>query len=188
MAEEKEFKEMLRLAKQNLELAIHENQAIYPRPYEMIAYNCQQSAEKNLEAFLIKNKVQYRRTHDLEFLNGSCEDIDEDFESIFDECEALNDYGVMPKYPHELYFDDHIIEKAILSAKNIEHFIYVKLDLVEQIYTTPKVDSEIKQVIFEMLDAKISLDNIRKIAKLSKEQFEEVLHEYDDGEEKKIMN
>jgi len=41
MAKEKELKEMLRLAKQNLQLAIHENQAIYPRPYEMVCYNAQ---------------------------------------------------------------------------------------------------------------------------------------------------
>jgi|GEM_PF-549805 len=180
MVKEKEFKEMLRLAKQNLELAIHENQAIYPRPYEMICYNCQQSAEKNLKAFLVKNEIVYRKTHDLEFLNGICEDIDDDFERIYDACEALNDYGVMPKYPHELYLDDIIVEKAISSAKSIEQFVYEKLDLAEQIYSIPKVSNEIKEIIFEMLDAKIPLDNIRKIAKLSKEQFDEVLHDYDE--------
>ena len=183
MVNEKEFTEMLRLARQNLELAIHENHAFYPRPYEMICYNCQQSAEKNLKAFLIKNDTQYRRTHDLEFLNGVCADIDEDFENIFDDCEALNDYGVMPKYPHEFYLDDLIIEKALLSAKNIEKFVYEKLGLVEQIYVVPKIDNEIKKAIFEMLDAKIPLDSVRKISKISKEQFDEVLLDYDEEEE-----
>ena len=187
MVKEKEFKEMLRLAKQNLELAIHENQAFYPRPYEMICYNCQQSAEKNLKAFLIKNGIQYRRTHDLEFLNGTCETIDEDFEGIFDDCETLNDYGIMPKYPHELYIDDLVVEKAILSAKSIERFVYKKLDLAEQVYTTPKVDSDIKQAIFVMLEAKIPLDSIRKIAKISKEQFDEVLYEYDEESEQNLI-
>jgi len=139
------------------------------------------SAEKNLKAFLIQNDIQYKKTHDLEFLNGACENIDEDFEDIFDDCEALNDYGVMPKYPHELYLDDAIVEKAILSAKNIEQFVYKKLDMAEQIYVVSKVSDEIKKVIFEMLDAKIPLDNIRKIAKLSKEQLDEVLHDYDES-------
>ena len=37
----------------------------------MICYNAQQSAEKNLKAFLIQNDIQYKKTHDLEFLNVS---------------------------------------------------------------------------------------------------------------------
>ena len=67
---------------------------LIPIPLEIICYHCQQSAEKILKAFLIKNDFIPSRTHDLNLLVNECTKLDDSISILKKECNRLNDFGV----------------------------------------------------------------------------------------------
>jgi len=86
-------------------------------------FHCQQAVEKFLKAFLIANKIEIIKTHNIEFLLSECSDIDHDFAEI--DPKELSDFGVDARYPGDIYIPD---EKETLFYKKIA--LDVK-DLVE---------------------------------------------------------
>ena len=62
---------------------------MYPKPIEIICYHCEQSAEKYLKGYLIRNENKLERTHDLVMLNNKCKKIDEDFIEVEKEDKTL---------------------------------------------------------------------------------------------------
>ncbi len=65
-----------------------------PKPLEIIAYHCQQCAEKYLKGFIAFQGGQIKKTHDLIVLNRECQKYENSFKDIIDECINLTDYGV----------------------------------------------------------------------------------------------
>ena len=86
-------------------------------PVEIICYHCQQSAEKILKAFLIKNDFIPSRTHDLNLLVNECTNLDDSISILKKECNRLNDFGVNTRYPNNL---DLILEDAKIALKDAE--------------------------------------------------------------------
>lgn len=66
----------------------------------IICFHCQQAVEKALKAYLIKNRIEFNKLHNLETLRKMCAQIDNDFETI--EFGDLNYYGVSTRYPDGL--------------------------------------------------------------------------------------
>ena len=69
--------------------------------YDACCFHAQQSAEKYLKAFLVSQKVDPPRTHNLIDLLKLCLARDETYELIRSALELLNAYAVDIRYPGE---------------------------------------------------------------------------------------
>jgi HEPN domain-containing protein len=100
------------------------------RAYEQIMYNCQQSAEKMLKAFLY-HKSDSPWGHDLIALIASCIAHDMSFNNIriAKHCAFLNAF-IAARYPdfHQS-IDAQLANRAINSAKSVYNFITPKLGI-----------------------------------------------------------
>lgn len=121
------YEEWLEFAKRDLESAKFLLK-MYPKPIEIICYHCEQSAEKYLKGYLIRNGNKLERTHDLVLINNKCKAIDKEFDTIEDECIELVPYGVQVRYPYQLDVSEEDMINAIKCAEKIEMFIRGKID------------------------------------------------------------
>lgn len=97
-------------------------------PIEIICYHCQQSAEKLLKAFLIKNDIIPSRTHDLNLLVNECIKIENTVSILKKECNRLNDFGVNTRYPNNMDLELEDAKIALKDAEKIKEFILSKID------------------------------------------------------------
>ena len=61
-------------------------------PTDSLCFHCHQSVEKILKGFLVFNKKEFPRTHDLIHLLKLCEKLDAEFKNLKDEVLFLNRY------------------------------------------------------------------------------------------------
>lgn len=94
-----------------------------PKPLEIIAYHCQQSAEKYLKGFIALHGGAIRKTHDLVVLNHDCGQFDSSFENVMEQCINLTDYGVQVRYPFHIDVEDRDIKMAIEDAQTIKSLV-----------------------------------------------------------------
>jgi HEPN domain-containing protein len=95
-------------------------QGMYPQPLEIICYLSQQSAEKYLKGYLIyRNVTDPPKTHNLDTLCEMCSEYDGRFIEIRKACNVLTDYGVQPRYPHEMDIQESDMLKALEYARII---------------------------------------------------------------------
>lgn len=111
-----EYKEWIKYSEKDF-IAAHFLMTATSPPVEIICYHCQQSAEKILKAFLIKNDLIPSRTHDLNLLVNECTKLDDSISVLKKECNRLNDFGVSTRYPNNL---DLILEDAKIALKDAE--------------------------------------------------------------------
>jgi HEPN domain-containing protein len=123
MDKTEELQQWLDIATQDLDTAIHLAANMHPTPDEIICFLCQQAAEKYLKAFLVTNNIEPPTIHDLIKLLGSCNDINSNFSWLQIKCVALNQYGVMPRYPNELQITEADVRIALQYAQDIKAFI-----------------------------------------------------------------
>ena len=120
-------KEWLAKAKNDLkaaEILIKDNEP----PTDTVCYHCQQTAEKYLKGFLTRQKMDFMKTHDLDYLLKLCIKIDIEFENYQDDILSLNKYAIETRYPADipiLYSIDEA-KKALETAKVIAQFINTK--------------------------------------------------------------
>ena len=114
--------EWYRFADIDLALAQHAL-SMHPRPLEAICYHCQQSAEKYLKGYLIyAGSIVPPKVHNLDILCEMCEAYDESFYELRKPCSVLTDYGVQPRYPHEMEIYENEMKKAIVYSEQIRDF------------------------------------------------------------------
>ncbi|MDR0501398.1 MAG: HEPN domain-containing protein [Coriobacteriales bacterium] len=96
---------------------------LHPRPLELICYLSQQSAEKFLKGFLVYKGIELPpKTHDLNRLCALSFQFDESFTKIEKQCSVLTDYGVQPRYPHEMFIEEHHMKQALECVHQIRDF------------------------------------------------------------------
>ena len=66
---------------------------------EVIAFHCQQAAEKYVKAFLVRHQVEFPKTHSLERLLDLVAPVSPELAASLEETEALTPYGVEIRYP-----------------------------------------------------------------------------------------
>lgn len=94
-----------------------------PKPLEIIAYHCQQCAEKYLKGFIAFHGGKIRKTHDLVVLNHDCKKYASQIDKIMDQCINLTDYGVLVRYPFHMDIQEYDIKIAIKDAEIVKQFI-----------------------------------------------------------------
>ncbi|MFH7904075.1 MAG: HEPN domain-containing protein [Candidatus Aenigmatarchaeota archaeon] len=94
----------------------------------IIAFHSQQAVEKFLKAFLIKNNVKFRKTHDIKELLDLCIQIDKDFEKLKElGIEYLTEYATDIKYPGFYEPSMEEAKEAIEIAEKVKEFVLNKL-------------------------------------------------------------
>jgi HEPN domain-containing protein len=118
-----ELRQWFAIAKEDLDVAKHLEAMYHPTPVERICNLCQQSAEKDLKGYLFLNEVEFTKTHDLAVLVVMCGNINPAFMKFIKQCQYLNKFAVMPKYPNELQITDDDAKTAIRFADEIKEFV-----------------------------------------------------------------
>ncbi|GHV24818.1 hypothetical protein AGMMS4952_01160 [Spirochaetia bacterium] len=116
-------KEWRRYADTDLITAEHVANTLWPTPFGIVCYHCQQSAEKFLKGFLVLNGDDPPHTHDLEILCDLCKAYKIEFEGILMPCSILSEYGSQPRYPFEIAIDNAAMKQALSCARQIKEFL-----------------------------------------------------------------
>jgi len=98
-----------------------------PTP-NVVCFHCQQSAEKYLKAYLVREEVKFPRTHDLLELHKLCSSVNPGFELIVDLLDRLNPYSIEYRYPGEEVDVDEARE-AVKTIKRVRRFLREVLGL-----------------------------------------------------------
>lgn len=94
-----------------------------------ICFHCQQSVEKFLKAFLVFHKINFPKTHDVDFLLQKCSQIKNVvFKNI--NLKDLSDFGVDIRYPDDFYIPDIAETKEYIEiAKEIKTIIEKEIEI-----------------------------------------------------------
>jgi len=120
-------------ARNDLSVAMREmERTINPRqrPFEIILYHCQQSAEKVMKAYLVDRGIT-GWGHDLDALRLQCAVFDSSFNSIrhAKHCAYLNAFATV-RYPdYSISIDAADTARGLNSAKRIFDFVSERLGL-----------------------------------------------------------
>jgi len=99
-----------------------------PKPLEIICYHCQQAAEKALKAFICAHDKDIPKTHEVKRICKQCAEIDDSFETLFDDCEELEVYATETRYPLRIEIDNTHAERALKQALAIYEFSMEKVN------------------------------------------------------------
>lgn len=95
---------------------------------EAICFHSQQAVEKFLKAYLITRKIEFERTHNIEFLLELCVKEDEKFKEI--DVGNLSFYAVEVRYPDEFYTPTIDEAKGCIEiAIKVKEFVLRKLEV-----------------------------------------------------------
>ena len=123
---EEKFEEWERYAEydsQTAEILIREQ-----GPSNPICFHAQQVAEKYLKGFLVVQKIEFKKTHQLEYLLTLCEQSDNSFEKLRDDIAYLSEFYTEVRYPADMpEFSLDECQKAFEAAKNVRDFVKEKV-------------------------------------------------------------
>ncbi|KAF0132897.1 MAG: HEPN domain-containing protein [Candidatus Saganbacteria bacterium] len=128
MAELKEVKKWLEKAKNDYDFS----SSILPEStfYAQICFFFQQSAEKYLKAFIVKNDLAFKKIHDLIELLKICQAHQPSFSGLFEDCRTLNVFYIDTRYP--VHWPSNINKeealKALSASKKIKEFVEALLE------------------------------------------------------------
>ena len=122
MDKEIELRQWIDIADDDFGSAVHIAGTMYPVPYEIVCFHCQQAVEKYLKWFLVLHDIDPPKIHDLEELEKLCETILPDFSEIFEKCSLLTGYGVVSRYPSEMRIEKEDMDRALEYVKSIREF------------------------------------------------------------------
>ena len=101
-----------------------------PAPLEIIAYHCQQCAEKYLKSYLAYKDEDIVKTHDLVKLCRLCEVFEKGFSNLESKCAVLFPYATDTRYPgQKINLTDSDIKLALKYTDEIKAFVLNQTDL-----------------------------------------------------------
>ena len=111
----------MKLADNDYVVAEHLYNTFRPMPIEIICFHCQQAAEKAVKAVILSAHItdEAPKKHDISFLLRSLETRFEIDECYFAYADFLNPFGVVVRYPNELFLDEKSPKMALQYAKAI---------------------------------------------------------------------
>ena len=96
---------------------------LHPIPLEIIAYHCQQCAEKYLKSYLAFNDQDIEKTHNLLKLCNLCAEFEQGFLTLKNKCSILFTYIADTRYPPKLDLTDRDVKMALEYAEEIKQFV-----------------------------------------------------------------
>jgi HEPN domain-containing protein len=122
----------LNRAKDDLIVAHHVFDDLHPKQIEISCYECHQSAEKALKAYLIFKNCEFPLTHDLRKLCLLCVEFDKGFEDYLNDCADITPYATFARYPNDDDMDETETIAALKKADRIFKFCEQKINSGKQ--------------------------------------------------------
>lgn len=99
--------------------------------FSPLCFHGQQTAEKFLKAYIVRNELPLRKIHDLLELLSICESHDTSFSELRDDLTLLQRYYVDTRYPAvwPIGTTKRDAEEALDAAGRIREFVLEKLDI-----------------------------------------------------------
>jgi len=94
-----------------------------PKQLEICCYQCQQSVEKVLKAYLVFKDYDFPFVHDLRSLCLLCADFDKQFNDYLEDCVRLTPYATQARYPDNDEIEENEAESALRRAERIFAFV-----------------------------------------------------------------
>lgn len=123
--------EWIRKAEQDLEYARIGMRRRKVALYDGVCFHAQQCVEKYLKAFLVRHKIEFRRTHDLIELQRLCAQVDPAFRLIIEPLKLLFIYAVDIRYPG-VSATEQDARDAVAAMKQVRAFVRARLGLKTQ--------------------------------------------------------
>ncbi|MCL2066253.1 MAG: HEPN domain-containing protein [Treponema sp.] len=111
------------LAERDMSVAEHLARTMVPVPAEIIAFHCQQTAEKLLKGALEKLGEEPPYTHDLDELCGIAEKHRPSFASISSLCSVITHFSILPRYDRGLSLSLTDLNIVMQHTKTIKEFL-----------------------------------------------------------------
>jgi HEPN domain-containing protein len=115
------------LAEVDLSVAEHLATTMSPLPTAVIAFHCQQAAEKYLKGALYILGEEPPYTHDLVLLYNRSEKYRPSYISIFSSCSIITQFAVQPRYDLGLSLSDDDMRLVLAHTKIIREFLKKEL-------------------------------------------------------------
>ena len=98
--------------------------------YPQICFYLHQSVEKYLKAYIISERLNFPKIHDLLQLVQICMEDDKDFDKFYETAEVLNPFYIGTRYPDVIItVNKSDAEKALQVAEEIANSIKSKLSI-----------------------------------------------------------
>jgi HEPN domain-containing protein len=123
MDKQAELRQWIEIADSDLSAARHMLNTMWPVPYAIVCFHCQQAAEKYLKWVLVLHDIDPPKIHDLEELEKLCEAIIPQFDMLYEKCAALTEYAVPSRYPNENQLEKNDMDRALEYAQSIREFV-----------------------------------------------------------------
>ena len=111
------------LAERDITVADHLTATMRPVPAEIIAFHCQQAAEKYLKGALVIFGEEPPYTHDLPQLCKLAEKHCPSFVSISSSCSIITQFSVQPRYDQGLSLSEEDMRLVLSHTKTIKDFM-----------------------------------------------------------------
>jgi len=111
------------LAERDITVADHLAATMRPLPAEIIAFHCQQAAEKYLKGALVIFGEEPPYTHDLPLLCKLAEKYRSSFVSISSSCSIITQFSVQPRYDQGLSLSEEDMRLVLSHTKTIKDFL-----------------------------------------------------------------
>ncbi len=105
---------------------------------DTLCFHGEQFVEKVLKAYLLSQKVDFKRTHNLEYLVKLSAERDPEFEWLDEAAEKLTEYAVEIRYPDDFYLPS--LEEALEVfeiIKRVKEFVFKKLGIQDSDLKNP---------------------------------------------------
>lgn len=93
--------------------------------YAQISFHFQQAAEKYLKTYIVAYELEFKKIHDLPELLRICQDYNDSFAELQEDCEFLTDFYIDTRYP--VHWPAEVsreeAKKALKAAEHIGSFI-----------------------------------------------------------------
>jgi len=116
-------KEWRLLAERDIAVAEHLAANMHPVPAEIVAYHCQQAAEKYLKGALVILTIAPPYTHDLDELCSLAETNRPAFSAISTQCTLITQFSTQPRYDLGLSLSDADMRLVLQYTLRIIDFL-----------------------------------------------------------------
>jgi len=111
------------LAERDITVADHLAVTMRPIPTEIIAFHCQQAAEKYLKGALVVLNEEPPYTHDLDELCSLAEKHQPSFVDISSSCTIITQFSVQPRYDRGVDLSEEDMRLVLSHTKKIIAFL-----------------------------------------------------------------
>jgi HEPN domain-containing protein len=120
------------LAERDIAVADHLANNMFPIPTEIIAFHCQQAAEKYLKGALTVFGEEPPYIHDLDRLCKLAEKYRSSFGSIASLCAIINYFSVQPRYDRGVDISEADMRLVLAHTKTIRDFLQKEIPALFQ--------------------------------------------------------